>query len=539
MKNSFVRSLLFAGAGAIAALPVCFSQLSMLAFFSFIPLLCLLFSEMADTARFRPRHYYATGLIITVPYFMVIFHWFVCLWPLDFVSGMTPAMAAVVIIAACIGLPLLQGLGFSFLFWILCHLSRSKAVRRAPLSLPFLFAALWTLFAYTQTLTWAGVPWGAQIALSQHENLLFLSSASFFGSYFVTFVILSVNACLAYAILQKNKYRMRLAAGMACAVFLCNFALSAVAYALPVTEERRMTVAVLQGNIALANTWDEDVDAVSIYAKLAREAAEEGAELMVWPETAIPGYLTAYNGYILERVRAIAAETNAVQIVGAYSSDRDEEGEPIRYNSLFLIYPDGKVSEHIYHKRHPVPFGEYLPMADLIRALIPPLAELDLMQDGLGVTAGKDPMLFDEPFGCIGGLICFDSIYEELTRESVAAGAEIIALGTNDSWFFDSASVYMHHAQAVLRAVENGRYVLRAANTGISSIISAKGEVLESLPPLVRGQVTCEVAFHPSLTLYTQIGDVFVLLCQLFILFPPAYALFTRRRSKRKEDISS
>lgn len=533
------RTLLYIPAGALAALPVCFSQLSLFAFIFFVPLCFLLFAELTreDLPR-RAGRYYLVGLAALMPYFMVVFHWFTALYPLDFVGGMTPAVAVAIIALACIGLPLLQALGFAVLFPLLAGLSRARAVRRAPLLMPFLFAALWALFAYTQTLTWAGVPWGAQLAISQHPNLWFLSSASFFGSYFVTFVIAAVNALLAYVLLlflRGARLAARLPALLAAGVFLLNFGLSGLSYALPVTEERRMTVAVLQGNISSSDKWATGTDSIAIYRTLAAEAAAEGAELMVWPETAVNTYLIMGQ---LARVQQIAAETGAIQIVGAFAPGQDGAGKHLRYNALYLIYPDGRVSEHVYHKRHLVPFGEYVPMRDVIEALFPPLANLEMLQDGTDLTPGAGPNLFEEEFGCIGGLVCFDSIYEDLARESVAAGAEILAISTNDSWFFDSAAVYQHNGQAVLRAVENGRYVMRAANTGISSVITAKGEVLCEIAPLIRGQATVEVAFVSSTTLYTRIGNLFLLACQIFVLIPPGEALasYLLRRSKNRKE---
>ena len=159
--------------GALAALPVSFTQVSALAFVAFIPTLLFLFSELrSPTLPRKARTYYGYGLLFCMGYFMVTFHWFISLYPLDFVGGMTPVLAILVIVAACVGLPLLQSLGFAVLFYLLAWLSRTLIVRRHSWLLPLLFACGWVTLAYTQTLTWASVPWGAQLALSQHQNLL-------------------------------------------------------------------------------------------------------------------------------------------------------------------------------------------------------------------------------------------------------------------------------------------------------------------------------------------------------------------------------
>ncbi len=523
------RRLLFVFlSGAFAALPVVFTQLSGLAFLSFVPFTLLLFSELCGEALpFRPHHYYGTGLLFSMGYFMLVFHWFTYLYPLDFVNGMTPLAAILIILLACIGLPFLQSLGFAFLFWGLAALSRTRPVRRAPLLLPFLFAGGWTVFAYTQTLTWAGVPFGAQLALSQQKNLWFLSSASFFGSYFVTFIIALIAALLGYALLfllKKDGRRSASLSLLALLVLLGNIGLSLLSRTLPTEESGRVTVAALQGNFASSEKWDPTSEsALSVYTRLTREAAEEGAELIVWPETAITTHLQA-GSYYRDAIRLLAMETGTYQVVGAFSYN-EQDGMTVRQNSLYLFTPEGEVSETMYHKRHLVPFGEYVPMEAFIKAIFPPLASLEMLADGKAMAPGDSPAIFETPLGDLGGLICFDTIYESLARSSAAAGAELLVIGTNDSWFFDSAAVYMHNGQAILRAVENNRAVVRAANTGISSIISEKGEVLAEISPLVRSYAVAEVSMTESLSLYTRIGDVFVLLCQIFILLPFAYEL--------------
>lgn len=533
-KGTVIRLPLLFVFGLLAALPVSYTQLSFLAFFAFIPALCLFFADMLSPALpHKRRTYYGYGMAFCMGYFVMIFHWFISLYPLDFVSGMTPALAILVIIAACVGLPFLQSIGFSFLFYLLALLSRTRLLRRAPLLLPFLFACGWVTFAYTQTLTWAGVPWGAQLALSQYQNLLLVSSASFFGSYFVTFIIASVNACLAYAIIALWAKRLRPAAVMtlsALFLFLLNLGLGTIAYCLPQEKTDTITAAVLQGNISSAEKWSGETDELSIYRHLAYEAAEQGATLMIWPETALP-YNLSGESYAIAVIEDIARKTGATQIVGAFYYQTNEAGERERYNALYCITPTDGLSETIYCKQHLVPFGEYVPMESIVRTLFPFLADLDMLQDGSTMLPGHSPALFATEQGTLGGLICFDTIYEALARRSVAAGAELLVIGTNDSWFLDSAAVYQHNGQAVLRAIENGRSVLRAANTGISSIITEKGEVIGYLEPLVSGSATAEVSLSTQKTLYTQIGDLFVLLSALFFHMPFAVSIFCRAQT--------
>jgi apolipoprotein N-acyltransferase len=128
--------------------------------------------------------------------------------------------------------------------------------------------------------------------------------------------------------------------------------------------------------------------------------------------------------------------------------------------------------------------------------------------------------------------VCFDSIYESLTLDSVRDGAELIVLSTNDSWYKDSAAVRQHNGHAVLRAVENGRCVVRAANTGISTVISDKGRIITSLPPLTDGYVFAEVSTSDQRTLFSYTGNLTVLLSAIYIAFLFVRAIILKIKAK-------
>ena len=136
----------------------------------------------------------------------------------------------------------------------------------------------------------------------------------------------------------------------------------------------------------------------------------------------------------------------------------------------------------------------------------------------------------------IGGIICFDSIYDELTLQSVRDGADIICLSTNDSWFVDSKALYIHNAHAQLRAIENGRYVARAANTGISTSITPRGEVTSMLEPMVEGKIVFDAYATERVTLFGRIGNLFVyvLLIAFFALFTNEFAYFVKKYHNKK-----
>ena len=329
--------------------------------------------------------------------------------------------------------------------------------------------------------------------------LFTLQTASLFGSYFVTFIIVLVNALLAYALYRAD---LRRVCAVSCAaVFAVNAFTGVVLMSLRPTERETAKVAAVQGNISstekwAGNWWDLTKER---YGALTAEAVAEGAEIVIWPETVVR--VPVENKDVFEWLSDLANDQNVTLLVGCFSDFG-------RRNSVVAFGPDGEMSEDIYSKRYLVPFGEFVPMRGIIVAILPWLTEIGMLSGDL--TPGDSANVLDTEYGTIGSMICFDSIYEPTALDSAGSGAELIAIETNDSWFYDSAALWMHEGQAKMRAIETGKYVVRAANTGVSAIISPKGEVLSELGPLKTGYVAGEVGFIPQNTLYVYIGNLFV-----------------------------
>ena len=513
-RNLFLMLLGMAG----AALPVLFPSLGILQWVSLIPFFVGLFRFFEEDGN-RYRRAYLYGFLTLYFYNFILYHWFLNLYPLDF-AGLDKVSAAVVIAAGWLGLPLLQALPGGLLFVLFLFWKKKGAFHRLPVLQVFAFGALWVVWEWYSTLFWWGVPW-SRLALGQVENLPVLQNAAFLGSYFISFLILIVNGLLAYALLHKSK-------NLVCTVSAVAILLTSVGIGwirLAVTEKKlegaeTVRVAVIQGNISSHDKWEEETyDRMQeTHANLTRQAVAEGAELILWAETALP-YDLNYSEPLLRYVSSLARECGVPLIVGALYNG----GAEGRYNALYFVEKDGTVRPEIYAKRHLVPFGEYVPMRDLITTLIPPLSELSKLEDDM--TPGEDAALFETEWGKLGSLICFDSIYEELTRESVNDGAGLLLLSTNDSWFRDSTSVYMHQAQARLRAVESGRWVVRAANTGISTVTSPTGKNTAWIDPMTEGYAVADVTVEEGKPPYMTVGNLLVYLCMLFALLLSLYSL--------------
>ncbi len=497
---------------------------AVLEWISLIPAALALYSACRQRINFK-RAYWGSFWLIYSQH-VIVYHWFMSFYPLEF-TGMTKAAAAGVVFIAIFGLSLLAALFSGFLGIIVVGTSRLSAVKSFTIILPFVAASAYVLNEWLRTLFWFGVPW-SRLALGQLiEGVPYtVLSSSLFGTYFVTFLIALVSFLLAQAIfLGKLKFRCILSVFLIFANLICGIAIAS----FPQEEKTSIKVAAIQGNINSREKWEGSKTAVNIfksYYDLTVEAAEKGAQLIVWPETALPD--NNFVPYLCDFCR----EYEVYLLFGAFHfNENDEPG-----NALYLISPEGELSDNVYLKRHLVPFGEYVPMRNLIMTVFPPLGQIAMLEYDL--LPGDGSNLFaveiDGVKIKIGGLICFDSIYEELAYNSAADGADVICVSTNDSWFEDSRAVYMHCGQSRLRAIETGRPIIRAANTGISTVITERGEVLEILDPLVDGYIISDISIPDEASDAWDVNNVFLWL-MVFIMYIPIVAEAGLRLSRKRK----
>lgn len=513
--------------GCLTALPTVFSRLGFLQWVSMIPCLMFLYACTCNIA-IRKRQLYFYGIVYFWSYYAVAFHWFLYMYPMEF-AGLSKGAAAFVVILAMFGLSLFQSLMSALSFVLFGVLARGVTLKRYKVLLPLIFAFLYVIVEWWQTVGWWGVPW-ARLCLGQSSYIYTIQSASLFGSYFVTFLIVLVNAYIGYAVL--NTEHTRLISVVCVGIVVANTVFGAIYANIPIRSDKdSIKVAAVQGNIDADEKWESGVDqylaTVEVYEKYTRMAAEEGAQIVLWPETALPYSFFNNNYGMTTRISRLARECGITLLISTFT---EGESDGV-YNSCFAVYPDGTYGEDIYAKQHLVPFGEYVPMEELIMTLIPPLSEIQMLDRD--ILFGETSSPIDTEYGSVSVGICFDSIYENVLLESVREGGELICIATNDSWFKDSRALYMHNAQSVFRAVENGRYLLRAANTGISTIISPKGEIMDICTELTEGYAIGDVYMLSRRTLYSYIGNLFVYLSAGFIICIPVIdAVLSKIRNK-------
>ena len=384
--------------------------------------------------------------------------------------------------------------------------------RQSPWAWMLGVPALWTLLEWVRQLGQLGTTWG-DISVAQHANLAILQVSKLTGPWGVTFVITMVNMAVVEMIrsrLQKSAIDASTTARFA--VLAASVTIVTLAYgAFVLTTEHlhpSFKAAALQPSIDPNVTWDVGRPADPAYVSSTMHAyvsrgIVSGAQVVVWPETVFPGYLRD-DPELAKEVVDEATHHNQTLLVG--TGERYPTGGP-EGNALTVITPDGVIGNS-YLKRHLVPWGEYVPF----RNEFPILAALHLT---LLDRKFGDPVqpLFNSPEGKLGSVICYESSYPELTREEVARGAGLLAIVTDDTWYGRTAAPYQHANFAVLRAVENDRYVIRAAATGISLIVDPNGRILARAPLFTPSTLTVDVEARHGLTFYARHGDWFVWVC--------------------------
>ena len=483
-----IRVLVLMISGILTGLTVAFPIIGFLEWITIIPAAIVLLSRGSDE-KIRLRSIYLDGLLFFYGYYLVCYHFFLSMYPLEFVDGLGKGAAAVVVGVSWLGLSLLQSLMGGAVFLLSAIAFRGSICKKCGILKPLIAAAMFAIFEWSQNFGWWGVPWG-KLALGQTKCLVGIQNASWFGSYFITFVLVVVNFLIAYGLLNAIYVKvLRLSAILALSVIVFQYSTGIILwFTNDITEGESVTVACVQGNISATEKWGSTgaEKIKTIYCDKTREVAKNGAQIVLWPETVIPFDITIPHNSSYDRMcRDLAKEVQIYLLVGTYYSEGEDN-----YNSLIAYSPEGERLDVVYNKRRLVPFGEFVPMKEFFEIVIPPLTDIVMNSDISKGTSTNIMTLGDTDVGC---LICFDSIYDGLTFDTIHDGAEIICLSTNDSWFSGSAALSIHNSHAQLRSIESGRYTSRCASTGISTIISPRGEILSSVDADTEGVAIYEI----------------------------------------------
>ena len=467
-----------------------------IAFFALMPLLS---SIDKDSLRFSFFSGYVTGVVS----YLGLIYWVII--AMNHYGGINIPLSALILLLFVLYLSCYTGLFALSCAWFEKRFSIPTYVS-APL--------IWVLLEYVRGFLMSGFPWSF-LAHSQQNFLSFIQVVSITGTYFISFLIVAVNAIF-FSLWQRKKISFIY---IACVMTLCT---ATLIYGLISLNNRSETpqkqVAIIQGNIQQDVKWDEAFKIMTIkkYVQMTQQSGKT-ADLIVWPETAMP-FIFDQEIYANKYIKALPTDVNANILFGTISKDKSG-----RYrNSSYVIGKTGDTMG-IYSKVHLVPFGEYTPLL----SYLPFLEKLTAVGGDFVPGDGHGPIKTD--IGNIGILICYEGVFPSITNETVREGAQVLVNLTNDAWYDRTSAPFQHFAFYIFRAVETDRYLLRAANTGISAIIDPKGRVVAKTPIFTEEILKGSFAMKDTKTLYVRHGDYFILLA--FLALAVAVVLRWRRQS--------
>ena len=386
------------------------------------------------------------------------------------------------------------------LFPAFTALIAARLIARAGQRALFVAPAVWVAAEYLRGYLLGGFPW-VPLGNSQVTVLPIAQLASVTGVYGLSGLVAFVSASLAYAVVSMGRARIAGFAAAALAVgVVAAWGLVRIGDGRLVREGTAIRIGLIQGNIAQEDKWNprEARRIFTTYIAMTRDAVRRGAEFVIWPESSTP-FMFEEDEVGEAIVRDLARE---LQVPILFGSDQiDRSGDAIRlYNAAFLITPEGETGA-VYRKIHLVPFGEYIPFKNLLYFVSPLVERLTDFAPGTSMV-----ML---PVGGhqVNTAICYEVVYPSLIREAVLGGSQLLTTITNDGWYGYSSAPYQHFELASMRAIEQGRYLARAANTGISGIVDPYGRIVQRSAIFEEVGLVGEARILTGRTLYAAIGD--------------------------------
>lgn len=474
----------------LAALACCVYDVGLLAFVGYVPLLLVCHNK-------SPSRCFVLGTMTACVQFVVLAYWVVV--AMHIIAGMPMALSTALLLLMAFLMALHTGIAVAVTAVVTSAFRWPLWLVFAPVLCCLEFLRNWFLFD--------GFPWG-NVGYSLASLPVLLQSASLVGVYGLVFYVALVNGCLFDWLTAAPPNRAKTSLVLLACVNGIVLSWGVYRLNLPISQQETVRVALLQGNIEQYiknHSRHHSRDILRKYLTLEQQAVKQGAQLVVWPESALPGiYKHDISSFsFLPRV-------NAARVVGAVLYNKEAY-----YNAALSIDPQGRVTGYT-KKAHLVPFGEYVPwpldgIAQRVTSGIGHFAQADVFRPLPVLLPSSLPLR-------VGTAICFDGVFPEVSRHFVRSGAGLLANMTNDAWYGVSSAAFQHLNMYVLRSVELGRSTVRAANTGISAWVDARGRVHQATALYQDAVVVADVPVLFEMTPYARVGDVVPALCSLFTL---------------------
>ena len=494
--------LVAAGSGLLLAAAFPRPDLFPLAWVALIPLLLVM--------RRRP---FAAGFTAGLVFFAVVLYW------LNIVMTTYGGLPLPLSLLAYLFLLAYLAVYFGLATWLSCRLE-------TVLKLPYLvtLAPIWVALEYLRGWLFTGFPW-AIIGYSQQNFSLAIQSSDVTGVYGVSLMLVVVNCAIAGVLVAPRSRLAWLGVVATCVISISHFGYGFWRESQPLEQRaEQLRVALIQGNIDQGQKWAPENRHSSIdrYQQLSVQAMKDHPDLIIWPEAATPFFLQDQSD-LATQVKELPERLNASLLLGSPSYQLLPSGEYQYFNSAFLYSSTGKKLGRS-DKIHLVPFGEYVPLESI-------LSFIDKLVVGVGDFSPGRVQPLPLNGHTLGVLVCYEAIFPALAREYVQEGSSLLVNLTNDAWFGDSSAPYQLLAMTRFRAIENRIWIARAANTGISALISPAGRVTLSGPVFEPLQLSGSVGLGANATFYTRFGDVFAFICLLLSGFFLVFLILRRNSS--------
>lgn len=372
---------------------------------------------------------------------------------------------------------------------------QARLAAATSVSVLLLMPALWVLAEWLRGLMFTGFPW-LVFGYAQVPYSPLAGYAPLLGVYGVSLAVAASAGLLLFAVQARLRSAGKMALGGLCALWLLGGALQQVEWTQP--QDGTFKVSLLQGNIAQDLKFEEHalVETLETYRRLAESS---DARLIVLPETAVPllrdNVPLNYQIMLGEYARRNGGDI----LIGSFEREAGRY-----YNSVYTL---GSAESQHYRKTHLVPFGEFIPLRGALGWLINEVLQIPM--GDLASGGAHQP-----PLAVAGQKIAVNICYEDAFGEEIIRAlpeATLLINVTNDAWYGASNAAIQHNQLSQMRALESGRMMLRATNTGVTSIIGADGHVLDELPQHQEGVLTAEVRGYRGSTPYVRMGNTAVL----------------------------
>jgi apolipoprotein N-acyltransferase len=496
--------------GVLGALSYPKFNLSFFAWVSLIPLLAVVLKK-------RPKHSFLLGLAAGFAFYAVLIYWIPSV-PAHY-GNLSLGFSIVIYILLVL---------FLALYWAFFSLAATKIYQSFPSLAFFVLPFIWVSFEYLLTHIFTGFPWGL-LGSSQYLNIYFIQLASLAGVYGLSFVLVLFQSLFIFSMKFQKRAPFFSVVALVLLIHLGGF----LSLKMSRPSEKSFPAAVIQGNVSSDIYWNatpvEEIRRLfNHHLELTRLAYEKGSRLIIWPEFSVPLCFSCsdelYQDF-KEKLFELVKEKRCTLLLGTNETTGPPENK-LYHNTALCLHPDLGMTQ--YYKMHLVPFGEYTPYKKIFFFI-------EKMTHAIGdITPGTQYHLHSFEGNKFGSPICFEIIFPDLVRKFVKRGANFLVTITNDGWYGKSSAPYQHFSMAVLRAVENRRYLLRAATTGISGIIDPYGRILAKTELMTSTYLTGNVYPSQKLTFYTRAGDILpfvsLTLTAIFLILA-----VTRKTVKRKK----